>query len=83
MYGYNYARMEDSKAVGALYTPTKNYYFQRASQFAAQRLAVIKQDMSSYSCLSIINELHFYRHISGYTGDFLGKSLTFFYFKHE
>ncbi len=30
MYGYNYARMEDSKAVGALYAPTKNYYFQRA-----------------------------------------------------
>jgi len=77
MYGYNYARTDDSKASGVVYAPTiKELLFSAGlASFPLLLLPVL-------SCLAIMPILlvnywlgrYFYRHIGGYTGDCLGAS---------
>ena len=77
MYGYNYARMEDSKASGAVYAPTIKELL-----FSAVLASLPLLLLPVLSCLAIMPILlvnywlgrYFYRHIGGYTGDCLGAS---------
>jgi adenosylcobinamide-GDP ribazoletransferase len=77
MYGYNYARNENSKAAGAVYKPHVKELFGSAG-FASLPLLVLPV----LFCLAILPILfvnywlgrYFYRHIGGYTGDCLGAS---------
>ncbi len=77
MHRYDYARAEDSKASGAVYTPSMKELLVAAGCACLPLLLLPSLYLLAIIPVLIVNAglgHYFYRHIGGYTGDCLGAS---------
>lgn len=77
MHYYDYARIDNSKVVAAVYTPNKKELVVAAVCAGLPLLllpALCSLAILTVLCVNYWLGLYFYRHIGGYTGDCLGAS---------